>query len=231
MKSQPYVYGLEKFGLTIRDLRKLGSRRVKLHTYVRHVNEQALFRYSPKERKARMHKWYQTIVEKTANAWPTRQFTILRSGSRPYGFAATLAAADVSKLLRLTGLKDIWIESIQGRKPRKIRNAPRWYTVHAVFAIQVEEQEKGNQTFEDRFVAVKATSFGEAVRKLRPEFRQYGEPHLNPDGFMVRWQFERIVDVYDTYEEELNGPSVEVFSALKSRRMRADLVWNPRRAV
>jgi hypothetical protein len=97
------------------------------------------------------------------------------------------------------------------------------------FKLSVRQrQTKGNQTYEDRFVSVKARSFDEAVRKLRGEFREYGQPYLNPDGFMVRWQFESVVDVYDTGEEFLDGRSVEVFSALKSRRIRPEFTWQPR---
>jgi hypothetical protein len=53
----------------------------------------------------------------------------------------------------------------------------------------------------------------------------YERPYLNPDGEIVRWHFERVVDVYDTFEESLSGESVEVFSSLRRRRMRPEFVW------
>ncbi len=85
------------------------------------------------------------------------------------------------------------------------------------------------QTYEERLVAVKATSFKDAERIVRPEFRAYARPYLNPKGEMVRWRFEEVVDVYDLGEVQFDGGPVEVFSTLKKRRMRPDLAWKPRR--
>jgi hypothetical protein len=46
---------------------------------------------------------------------------------------------------------------------------------------------------------------------------------------MVRWVLEEIVDVYKMGGEEFDGSPVEVFSTLKTRRMRPDRVWQPRK--
>jgi len=42
---------------------------------------------------------------------------------------------------------------------------------------------------------------------------------------MVRWAFERILDVYDLYDEEFNPEGTEVASVLKKRRMKPEFEW------
>jgi hypothetical protein len=224
MKTAP-VYWLDRFGLTLGDLKKLGSRQVKVRADLAHVDEQRLFRLAPLERKRKIQEWYEKTASAVAAAWPTSDLTILTS-SRPYAIQGGVQARDISKIARIVGVQDVWIDSVAGRKcHRDRRQNARWFTVHALFAIQIEGQQKGRQTVEDRFVAVKATSFDDAIRKLRPEFREYARPYLNPDGFMVRWHFERVVDVYDTGEESLAGDAVEVFSSLRQRGIRPEFVW------
>jgi hypothetical protein len=176
-----------------------------------------------------MHTWYQRKAREAVRDWPSDTCTLQRSSSRPYGVADELSAASVHLLLGIGALNHVWIDSIDGLKAVKHKPSLSWFTVHARFAIQIESQTKGMQTYEERFVAVKATSFEEAVRIVRPEFRAYARPYLNPAGEMVRWQFEKVVNVYDMGEVQFDGSPVEVFSTLKKRRMRPDLAWQPRR--
>jgi len=76
---------------------------------------------------------------------------------------------------------------------------------------------------------VKAISFEDAENKLQPEFEQYGTPYLNPHGFMARWAFERVLDVYEIGDEEIDPRGVEVFSVLGRRRMKPEYAWKTRR--
>jgi hypothetical protein len=43
------VYDLDRFGLTLNGLKKLGRRKVTLHAYLREPEPKSLFRYSPPE--------------------------------------------------------------------------------------------------------------------------------------------------------------------------------------
>lgn len=77
---------------------------------------------------------------------------------------------------------------------------------------------------------VQARSFEDAERRLQPEWEQYAEPYLNPNGEMVTWQLEEIVDVYEIGTLDLDPKGTEVYSRLTQRRMRPGSVWRPRKA-
>jgi hypothetical protein len=84
---------------------------------------------------------------------------------------------------------------------------------------------KGMQRYEDRIVLVRAMDSDDAVAKLRKPFAAYAEPYLNPQGFMVRWALEKVLDVHSTYERRIDPAGTEVFSQLKWRRMRPEQAW------
>ena len=226
------LYYLEKFGLTPATLKKLGSRKVVLHAYLRGPEVKTLFRYAPAERLERMRECYERQARQAVRAWPSDTCTVKRSKgvkSRPYAIAGELPAAKVHLLLGIVSLESVWIEAVAGRKPRPQTPKPEWFTVHARFAIEIEGQTKGMQTYEERFIMVKAKSFDDAERLVRPGFRAYASPYINPDGEMVRWVFEEIIGVSKVDGEQFDGSPVEVFSTLKTRPMRPDRVWQPRK--
>lgn len=64
-------------------------------------------------------------------------------------------------------------------------------------------------------------------RRLEPEFAAYGEPYFNENWQLVRWRFERVLDVYETNLERLEPTGSEVYSTLRSRRMRPEYEWHP----
>jgi hypothetical protein len=90
-------------------------------------------------------------------------------------------------------------------KKKKKPTKESWFAVHARFAIQLEAQNSGLQTYEDRILLVKAAHSDDAVKKLQPEFKKYGRPYLNFDGFMVRWAFERVLSTQQLYDAEISA--------------------------
>jgi hypothetical protein len=77
-------------------------------------------------------------------------------------------------------------------------------------------------------VIVRAISLEDAEKKVQPEFQQYGTPYLNSHGFMVRWAYERILDVYEIIDEKIDTPGTEIFSVLARRRMKPEYRWGYR---
>lgn len=229
--SNVKVYFLDRYGVTLKGLRKLGSRKVTLHAYLRRPEPKTLFRYSPPERLEKVRAWYERQAREAVRGWPGTTCAVQRSSTppyRPYAVVDVLAAASVHLLPPISELDSIWIDGIDGLQAAKGKPSLGWFTVHARVAVQVEGQTQGMQTYEERFMTVKAMNFEDAERKVRPEFKAYAEPYLNSDGEMVRWQLEEVVDVYEMYDGPFTGGSVEVFSMLKKRRMRPNLVWKPR---
>ena len=76
---------------------------------------------------------------------------------------------------------------------------------------------------------VKASSFEDAEKRLLPQFQEYGSPYLNPYGYMARWKFEKVLDVYEVGDEKIDPTGVEVFSVLNRRRLKPEYFWKPTR--
>lgn len=161
--------------------------------------------------------------------WPSETPQLIGSIQSPAGLEGWIAAKDFSKLHKLP-IQDIWVEKIEGKKPIVERRASRvYFGVKARYAIQIEGFKKGLQTFEERILLVRAQTAIEAEKIVKKDSVNYGEPYLNLDGQMVRWALEKITDVYDTISSDVEEPLFEVYSELRSRRMRPQYVWNPRR--
>ena len=58
---------------------------------------------------------------------------------------------------------------------------------------------------------------------------RYAEPYMNPDGYLVRWQLISIHDVYALFDEALDPRGTEVYSKLRTVRMRPEYRWRPKR--
>ncbi len=97
-------------------------------------------------------------------------------------------------------------------------------------AIEIEGLEKGMQTFEERFVIVKAKSQDDAYQKMENQKKSYVKPYLNSDGRQVRWRIESFDDCYETGVDKLsefnNPEGVEVYSKLKSRKLTPERIWD-----
>jgi hypothetical protein len=152
--------------------------------------------------------------------WPVKHFKQLGSQERPSGICGRVAAKQVRALRRLPHIAYVWIETIPGLKRKKLPATQRWFAVQARFAIQIEGQTKGRQSYEDRIVIVKATSAKEAQRKLRRNFKDYERPYLNPEGYMVKWVFESILDIYELMDTTIDPNGTEVFSRFGGRRLK-----------
>lgn len=223
--NKPSVYWLDEFGLSLNQLTSLGSLKVELHVYLRHIDEKRLFRFKPSQRAERIEEHYESLLSRVKKNWRDGPIQISWTRRQPRGFSASVEARHVSRLLRMPEIGSIWLNEIPGRKRKSVKPKECWFAVQARFAIQVEGQTSGLQTYEERIVMVKAFSFEDAERRLQPEFKEYGTPYLNPYGFMARWKFERVLDVYEIGDEKIDPRGIEVFSVLKRRRVKPEFAW------
>jgi hypothetical protein len=230
MKARkPLIYGLEEFGLSLAKLNSLGNVKIKLHVYLRHINEKALFKFKPSQRTKKIARHYELLLSRVKKKWSDGPLGINCTGGQPGDFTAFVESERLSRITRMPEIGSIWIDEVPGRKRAVVTPKERWFAVKARFAIMVEGQTKGLQTYEDRIVVVKAISFEDAEKKLQPEFKRYGDPYLNSQGFMVRWAYERVLDVYEILEERLDPRGGEVFSILGKRRIKLKYAWKPER--
>jgi len=236
----PRVTGLEEFKLTESSFRRLGRREVQAFVHLRSDDlTPAVLRLSPAQRRA-----YMTA---RAGRWADglrRRYTGLslpkEVGRRPgkglrrwYRYPRSLSfRGPASELLAIAGsttVRSVHVTKVAGYWRRRLRKSSlAWYCVRAQVVIRVEEARSGLQNIEDRFVLVRASSWEDAKERLRRQWREYATPYLNSEGQMVSWSFDKVIDVYDTGETEINPSGTEVYSRLSKRRMRPEYVWRPK---
>jgi hypothetical protein len=130
------------------------------------------------------------------------------------------------EISRVRSVSSLYVAKVPGyRRRRRTPESEWWFCVRALVAVRVEGETRGLQTVEDRFVLVMASDFDDAERRLRSMWREYAEPYLNPQGQMVSWTLDEVVDVFDTMETQLDPKGTEVYSKLRGRRLRPELVW------
>lgn len=225
------IAGLEAFGLTRNGLARLGRRtcmvEIRLRTY---EVTPAVRRRVPAERHGYLARRVDRWIRSLAHRYPHLHFRVSQGApeassapawsSFPSKLTVSAPARDVLKLAAAAGVGHVWLSKIQGCRRRVAPRQPlEWFCVHGLVAIQVEGQTTGMQTVEDRFVLVRAASCDDATRRLRREWRAYAEPYVNPDGELVSWCLERIVDVYSTGETQVPPDGFEVYSRLRKRRI------------
>ena len=113
------------------------------------------------------------------------------------------------------------------RRKRQIRSEPTWFAVKARFAIQDEDLTQGMQDYEDRILLVQARSFQDAERRAMREVCRYGMVLLTATGHFYRWTFEAILNIYETFIDEIDPNGMEVCSEMKKRRIKPEYEWHP----
>jgi hypothetical protein len=203
---------LKELGLHSPDaLRQLGERECKATVHLYPASISFLLPLTPAERRTAMNQYFEDTYQRILRSIPVR--VKKRSGPRAHSvwFECVLTAAALADLTQY----------LRKRKLRPNRQK-KWYAVQAQFAVEIEGQTRGLQTVEERIILVKAASAEEAERKAHEDFAIYSEPYLNDDYQVVRWQFEAILDIYDTNERGTLHDGMEVFSVFKKRRLKGD---------
>lgn len=232
--------GLERFGLDEAAFRRLRDRNVVGYAYLGTYDVTSAVQRLPRLKRqpymaARLDRW----IENMQRRHPDLSFQI--KGAKPSAATArrwselptTLkvrgTARKILELASTAGVQSVHVTQIAGHRRRRLPKAQReWYCVRAFVVIRVERAESGLQNTEDRFMLVRASSFEDAKKRLRKQWREYATPYLNSEGRMVSWHLDRIVDVYQTSETEMDPCGTEVYSKLGHRRMRPNRVWRPR---
>jgi hypothetical protein len=130
-----------------------------------------------------------------------------------------------TRSLRDLKWRPLTITSIEGRSARRSQPKLAWHCVWGVVAIQVEGQRGGRIDLEDRFLLVKAYDAEDATNRLGREWERYATPYLNPYGYLVRWQLVSIEDVYALNDDQLSDHGTEVFSRIRSAKMKPEYRW------
>ncbi len=229
-----HILGGEEYGLEyVDDIEKLGERLIKLDVQLYPADEEQFFPLSPDERTQAIQTWVENVYEQIKKSVPLRKVKLKWRTKRRklWGFECEILPADIRKLMQQPHIRFVWIISIEGMRPKKLRKSRKleWYAVKARFICQVEGQIKGSLMYEDRILLLKAYDFEDAEKRAQKEFEEYSHTYLNSDHEMVRWQFEEVLGVYHTFIDKIDPAGMEVYSEYGRRRMRPEYEWHPLR--
>ena len=236
------VTGLEEFELTDSSFRLLGNREVRAFVHLQtHDVTRAVQRLPISQRGQYMVARAQHWIDGLRRRYPG--LLLQKSDAEAYGSGVRRwsrlphsllfcgPAREVLAIAGAAGVRSVHVAKVAGYPQRRPRKSPlAWYCVRALVVVCVEEATAGLQYTEDRFVLVRASSFEDAKKRLRQQWQEYATPYLNSEGQMVSWSLDKVIDVYETGETELNPCGTEVYSKLGKRRMRPEYVWRPNSA-
>ena len=218
---------LQDFKISLRDLERENPKMI-IHIHLKYPDHKDLVEYAPKERLKRIHSTLRQDFKKLKKSFSGK---IKRIGKKDHPIGLTLKTTyrSLKETKSSHHINYISIDQIEGYKRKKVKVQKSFFCVKTRILIQVEGLQKGKQSYEDRFLLVKAKSFEEAEKKAIKELKAYAQPYLNPVGRLVRWKFKEVMDIYDTgiLDKDLfrKEATQEVFSSIKSKKMKPAHIW------
>ena len=212
---------LKYFNVSLKTLRQVNPN-ISIHFRLKYPNKKDYCKLKPSSRITKIDSIYRNNYKLLQ-----RQLKVKCKSTgthkRPSGLRCVLRFSDIESLDCKKIIEHTVIEKIEGYQKRKSKKRKIFISIKVRIIIQVEGYTTGKQTYEDRIIIVKAKSTKSAKKKVIKGLKKDSKPYLNSDGRLVRWKFEKIVDVYETYfdkSKELNDKfGAEVFSVLNSRKL------------
>ena len=227
MQKHPRIIGLDAFGLTHAALLRLGQRHVHLSIQLTGERVAKLWHLQPKQRDAMLRETLAKQLNHLRRDFPAVEFVSRGKHKPSWTIDAVVPANQVAALASRRYVKHLMIATIEGRRQRFRRSGLAWFCVWGVVALQIEGQIKGSLDLEDRLVLVKANDADDAQRRLQRMWTRYAEAYMNPDGYLVRWQLISIRDVNALFDQTIDPRGTEVYSKLRTVRMRPEYRWRP----
>jgi hypothetical protein len=228
MAKQALILGLDDYQLSPTDLRRLGGKSVRFSVQLTGIKLSTLLHLRPKRRDAKLRATLKQQFQRLDRLFPEAD---LKSRDRQRGswtLDGTLPARRIGAFTSRPEVQDVTIQSIDGKRRILRRPTLGWFCVWGLVAIQIEGRTKGKVDIEDRLVLVKAYNAKDARRRLGREWAKYAMPYLNPHGYLVRWQLVSVRDVYPLMQDELDPRGTEVYSRLRTEKMKPAYRWLPR---
>jgi hypothetical protein len=227
MAKHPHIIGLDAFGLTRAALLRLGPRPVHLSIQLTGETLSKLRHLRPKQRDATLRETLAQQLNQLRRDFPAVEFVSRGKDKPSWTIDAVVPANQVTALASRRYVNDLMINTIEGRRRRVRRSGLVWFCVWGIVAIQIEGQVEGSLDLEDRLVLVKANDIDDAQRRLQRMWARSAKPYMNPDGYLVRWQLISIRDVYALFDQAIDPRGTEVYSKLRTVRMRPEYRWRP----
>jgi hypothetical protein len=221
------INGKEEYGIrTDADILHLKNKRIKLIIQITQPGLNKIINLTPKERLEYQKERVSKFANKLANKL---NIEVSITKARKLEIPRIICVIDSKILLKLKTLKEIdfiTIELIESLEKIKLvqKKTLNWFAVNARFAIQIENQTKGYQSYEDRIILVKAYNCEDAAKRLQKEIKESSAPYLNMYYELVRWKFEKILRIYELIDE-INEKGCEVYSTISNRKLKLEHQW------
>ena len=223
---------LRDYGLTYPQFLKL-NKKVKIVINLKYPKYEKFYIYSPEDRRKKINEVLKREYDSLVKILPNKDLkkNVFKKGI--ISVEAELLSSCVKLLENRKFIESIRIEKIDGlkKKKKKEKREKLWYAVRANFSIQIEGFKGGLHQYEDRIIIVKAYDHEDAEKVAEKEFKEYcGEPYLNTDLRMVRWQYEKITDVFEllsVYKDKFEHSGTEVYAKFRMRKLKPEFEWHP----
>ena len=208
-----------RFDKNMSDTKRTAS--VSIH--LKYIDVKRVVNLTPKERKIAIDKHFNDSFSKLLNTKLFDTYKLIGTAKKPRGVETKILLNDIKKLANLPFVEYIFINAVRGAKRTVTKPSPSFFCVKMTVAVQIEAVKNGLQTYEEKYVLIKAKSSEEAYKKIERHTKKYEKPYLNSQGQLVRWKMESLDDCYATDIvncDDLNDPEgAEVFSVLKRRKL------------
>lgn len=225
MRKPPRILGLDDYGLTLTRLGNLGTRLVHFSLQLKGSRLTALLQFPPRRRDAELRLKLKQQFKTLARRFPEAGLTSRNDRKGSWTLDGQLPSNRIHAFASRPEVAALTITAIAGRSPRRSRPRLAWRCVWGVVAIQVEGRRAGLIDLEDRFLLLRAYDAEDATDRLRREWERYAAPYLNPHGYLVRWQLVSVKDVYTLADDQISEQGTEVFSRIRSAKMKPEYRW------
>jgi hypothetical protein len=209
----------------MRNPNRVANKLFRARIHLKYPELEEMLKLSPKQRIEYIENEYKRKFNLLIGTGLIGEFEIIGSEKRVTG-----VTAKISKDILFEIEKFPYVDLVSVEKKDSVKRKPSFYCVKMTVAIEIENAERGFQSYEQRFVLIKAESVEKAYEKIEQIKDDYSKPYLNSDGYLVRWRIESLDDCYETGISSLkefdNPEGVEVFSTLKRRKLTKDRIWD-----
>lgn len=206
----------------------MGNKKQLISIYFKYPRLQTIRMMTPKDRVRYIESKFQEYYRIVSAKLEGHHYELIGTKRKPRGVKLSKQNRLVDSILRLKFMNKS-LSTLLTTQKTKVPNGESYFCFRTIFAVQIEGQLKGPQTYDDRYILVKADSWERAEKKLLRNVKALEvKEYLNPYGQIVRWKFESIEESYHTFvpsDDNFDKP-VEVFSKLKERRLTRERIWD-----
>ncbi len=210
---------------------KSSERTMLVSVHLKYPKVEDIIHFELHDRKKYRDNFLKKQLEALGKKVKLPEFNLIGSIKSPRGIKTEISLGELAAIAKLSCVSNVYIGKMQHARKRKVLKELEFFCVKMTVAIQVEGIVTGMQTYEERYVLVKAKDIQDAYRRVAKQEKSYAEPYLNPDCRLVRWKIESYDDCFSTGITDANSfneyAGNEVYSVLKNRKLNKDRSWAP----